>query len=218
MHQQRGGEMLTFLLMLAAEQAHAADPDKPHTHQGIATPFSNPKPTALEASDVALLKTGKSVRKQVKQGNGGRGIAIMDVDAPEETVWAVITDFDMYPKWIDQLESCEVYEKKGDKIFANFVISTMMIEVGYYIEHTYSPGKGHLTWTLDYSRESDLDDSTGYWLVYPSPDNPGKTRVEYSVDLRVKGWIPSFIEDMLADQGLEDATTWMKRESEKRAR
>ena len=68
---------------------------------------------------------------------------------------------------------------------------------------------------LDYSKESDLDDSTGYWLIYPSPTDPNKTRVEYSVDIRIKGWVPSFIEDMLADQGLEDATRWVKRESEK---
>ena len=45
-----------------------------------------------------------------------------------------------------------------------------------------------MTWTLDYSQESDLDDSTGYWLVYPSPADPSKTRVEYTVDLRVSGW------------------------------
>ena len=37
--------------------------------------------------------------------------------------------------------------------------------------------------------------------------------MEYSVDIQIKGWLPSFIEDMLADQGLEDATRWVKHES-----
>ena len=103
------------------------------------------------------------------------------------------------------------------EILVDFTLSAMMISVQYYIDHSYYPEQGYLTWTLDYSRQSDLDDSTGYWMVYPSPDDPSKSRVEYSVDIRVSGWIPGFVEDMLANQGLVDATKWMKRESEKRA-
>ena len=74
-----------------------------------------------------------------------------------------------------------------------------------------------MSWTLDYGRESDLDDSTGYWLVYPSPLDPQKTRVEYSVVLLIKGWVPGFIQTMLADSGVENATKWVKREAEKKA-
>ena len=91
----------------------------------------------------------------------------------------------------------------------------MMISVEYFIKHNLHEKEGYVTWTLDYSRESDLDDSTGYWLLYPSPDNPDHTRVEYSVDIRIKGWIPKFIETMLAEQGLEDATKWVKKAVEK---
>ena len=199
----------------------AANPNKPHPHQGTATKFIDPKPTEVSTSEIEILTSGKSVRKQVKQGNGGRGIAIMDVAAPVDVVMGVILDFPMYPKWIDQLSKCEVYHREEKNsvqyIYADFVISSMMMSIEYYIKHTYMPNKNLLTWTLDYNKESDLDDSTGYWLAYPSPQDPQKTRVEYSVDLRVGGWVPGFVEDMLANQGLEDATKWMKRESEKRA-
>ena len=50
--------MLAFLLTLAIGAADAANPDKPHAHQGIATPFSNPGPTKLGAEDLARLKEG----------------------------------------------------------------------------------------------------------------------------------------------------------------
>ena len=212
--------LLTFVA-LHQNPVFAADPGKAHSHQGTATKFKDPQRTKLSDAEMNTLKEGKAVRKQVKQGNGGRGIAIMDVSAPVDVVMGVITDFPMYPKWIDQLSKCEIYDRKtvGDQqlIYADFVISSMMMTIEYYIKHTYTPSKNLITWTLDYSRASDLDDSTGYWLVYTSPDNPQKTRVEYSVDVRVGGWVPGFVEDMLANQGLEDATKWMKRESEKRA-
>jgi ribosome-associated toxin RatA of RatAB toxin-antitoxin module len=193
----------------------AADPNVPHPHQGVAKQFKNPKKTTLSSAEEAIISSGKSYKKQVQEGTGGRGIAIMDISASQEVVWKTITNFQKYPNWIDELSECEIYKNSANNLYARFVISAMMIKVEYFIKHDLHKSDGYLTWTLDYSRESDLDDSTGYWLIYPSPADPSKTRVEYSVDVRIKGWIPSFIEDMLADQGLEDATKWVKRESEK---
>ena len=211
-------QILLTSLFLFLSVAQAADPNKPHPHNGVATKFTNPQKASLTSTDVQQLASGKPVFKQVRAGNGGRGIAVFDVQASEQTVWGVISSFEKYPVWIDGLAKCDVYKKDGNTIYADFVISTWGVEVQYYIEHDYAPEKGYLTWALDYSRESDLDDSTGYWLVYPSPIDPTKTRVEYSVDLRIKGWVPTFIQTMLAESGVEDATTWVKREAEKRAK
>ena len=207
--------MWFFIALLISNPSWSADPNKPHPHQGIPTQFKNPKRSDLTATQEAKLKSGQSVKTQVKAGNGGRGIAVMDIQATPDRVWQIITSFEKYPDWIDELSLCEVYGKSDESVKAKFIISTLMIKVEYYIQHRLHKADGYLTWSLDYSKESDLDDSTGYWLIYPSPADPTKTRVEYSVDIRIKGWVPSFIEDMLADQGLEDATRWVKRESEK---
>ena len=154
----------------------------------------------------------------MQEGNGGRGIAVFDVNASEAVVWDVITSFSSYPKWIDELSQAKTYKTSGQNIYVDFVISSYGINVQYYINHFYNPSKGYMTWQLDYSRESDLDDSTGYWLVYPSPLDSSKTRVEYSVDLRISGWVPGFVQTMLAESGLENASQWVKREAEKRAK
>ena len=211
-------QILLTGLLLFISVAQAADPNKPHPHNGISTKFTTPQKATLSATEAQQLSSGKPVFKQVQAGNGGRGIAIFDVQANEQTVWSVISSLEKYPSWIDEIAKCDIYKKEGNDIYADFVISTWGVEVQYYIKHNYAPTKGYLTWELDYSRESDLDDSTGYWLVYPSPIDPSKTRVEYSVDLRIKGWVPSFIQTMLAESGVEDATKWVKREAEKRAK
>jgi hypothetical protein len=91
----------------------------------------------------------------------------------------------------------------------------MGFDVEYFIHHTYRPDEGWLTWTLDYSRQSDLDDSVGYWRVWTVTTSPAVSRLAYSVDIRFKGYIPGFVQDMIAKKGLTDAATWVKRESEK---
>jgi ribosome-associated toxin RatA of RatAB toxin-antitoxin module len=193
----------------------AANPNTAHPHNGVATKFLNPQKVQLSNAEVETLSQNKPVLKQVKEGNGGRGIAIFDVAATTDQVWKIITSFQNYPVWIDELSKCEIYQNSNNEILADFIISTWGVTVQYYIHHYYYPEKGYLNWTLDYTRESDLDDSTGYWLVYPSPLDSSKTRVEYSVDLRIKGWVPGFIQTMLAETGVEDATKWVKREAEK---
>jgi ribosome-associated toxin RatA of RatAB toxin-antitoxin module len=197
--------MMSFIAMafLSLSSVEAANPNAPHPHTGVATKFTNPSKATLTEAELATLSAGKPVLKQVQEGSGGRGIAVFDVSASKAQVWQTITSFSNYPKWIPELSKCEKYSTNGEHIFVDFVISTWGVNVEYYVDHTYRPSQGYMTWTLDYSKDSDLDDSTGYWLVYPSPLDPSKTRVEYSVDLRIKGWVPGFIQTMLAESGVE---------------
>jgi hypothetical protein len=197
--------------------AFAADPNTPHPHQGVIAAYSGAPPTVdLDAADLATLAEGKPVMKQQKLGDaGGRGIAVQDVHATTDQVWAKILNYPMYPEWVDGVYECEEYKVDGHDHYVRFVIGAMMIKVEYYIKHDVEQEKGYLTWTLDYSRTSDLDDSVGFWRVEPIADKPGWTRVFYSVQIKMSGWVPGWVEDMLAKSGLTKATEWVKRESEK---
>ena len=73
-----------------------------------------------------------------------------------------------------------------------------------------------MTWTLDYDKLRDLDESVGYWAVLPHPSQPEQSRVFYSIDMKTRGWTPDFIRRRVAREGLEEATGWVKTESEKR--
>ena len=74
-----------------------------------------------------------------------------------------------------------------------------------------------MTWTLDYNRKSDMNDSVGHRLVYTSPADTANTRVEYSVALIIGPAIPSFIETILTDKGIKNATNWVTKNAEKSA-
>lgn len=210
---------LALLLALGPRPAFAADPNKPHPHQGALTPYQiPPTPVALTAEEEAVLASKEVLRKQVRFPGiaGGRGVAVMDVHATQAEVLATFRDFPRYVDWIDAVKICEPYKVAGDHVYVHFKLEAAFTSVEYYIDHIWRPDQGFMAWTLDYSRESDLDDSVGYWYVRPHPTRPDLSRVEYSVAVQVSGWVPPFIEDLVANKGLKDATTWLKANAEAR--
>lgn len=211
--------LLASLLALgSAGGALAADVGKPHEHKGVLKPYPRPPPPLkLSEKEQARLDEMKPVMRQNEGDGGGRGMAIFKVNASPDVTWAVINDFASYPKWIDEVKKAEVYKKDGGKIDVAFTIKSFPVTIDYFIHHDYDMAGRWGTWTLDYSRESDLDDSVGFWRVSPVEGNPGQSIVEYSVDIKIKGWVPGFIREMLVDNGLKQATSWVKIQSEKRA-
>lgn len=204
--------------VLGAAGVLAANPAEPHPHRGVLKPYPRPPPALkLTAEEQALLDQGKSVMRQTEGEAGGRGLAIFRVEASPDVTWAIINDFASYPKWIDEVKKCDVYKRDGGKIDVNFQISSFPVSIEYYIHHEYDLAGRWGTWTLDYNRQSDLDDSVGFWRVNAVPGNPNQSVVEYSVDIKIKGWVPAFVRELLVDKGLKQATRWVKVQSEKRA-
>jgi hypothetical protein len=203
---------------MAGSRADAADPDKPHPHQGVVEPFAGRPPTLeLDSEQRKRLDSGEPVLVMIEGRDGGRGMAIQDIDASPKIVWGRIGAFDEYPRMVNHVEESEIYYAQGDDVRVRMVLSVMTFDYEYYIQHSYRPDEGYVTWTLDYSRESDLDDSVGYWAVIPHPSRPGWSRLFYSIDMRTRGWMPGFLRNMVAEQGLTDATGWVKREAESSA-
>lgn len=211
--------LLTALLVSSsvAGVAFAADATKPHGHKGVLKPYARPPPPlVLTDKEKARLDQGKAVMRQLEGEAGGRGMAIFRVAASPDVVWAIINDFSSYPKWIDEVKKCDTYRKEGGKIDVAFKISSFPVTIEYFIAHDYDMANRWGTWTLDYNRDSDLDDSVGFWRVTPVEGDPTRSMVEYSVDIKIKGWVPEFVRDLLVDKGLKQATSWVKVQSEKR--
>jgi ribosome-associated toxin RatA of RatAB toxin-antitoxin module len=208
--------VVTVLLAVAAP-ALAADATKPHDHRGVLKPYPRPpKPPVLGDADRAVLASGKPVMRQTEGEAGGRGLAIFHVNAPADVVWATIRDYPSYPRFIPEVKKCEVYKKDGAKVDVEFVIKSYGVSIGYYIRHDIDLAGRWMTWTLDYDRASDLDDSVGFWRVTPVDGAPDRAQVEYSVDIAISGWVPGFIRSLLVDNGLKQATSWVKVQSEQR--
>jgi len=205
----------TFSLLLPYSDAQGADPDKPHPHQGIVPPFAGEPPrTSLSASEEAQLARGDAVLTTLAGDAGGRGTAVRDIDAPPEVVWERIGAFGEYPEMVPRITESEIYAREGPDVRVRMVLRVLGFRYEYFIRHDFRPEEGFITWTLDYSKLSDLDESVGYWAVVPHPSEPDRSRVFYSIEMKTRGWMPGFLRRMIARQGLEEATGWVKQESE----
>jgi len=201
----------------------AADASKPHMNKGVNAPFATKKQdVTLSSSDESALANGKPVMRQTvsADGKGGRALAVQDIAASPETVWSRILAFKDYPKMVNGVKETSVYAEKsngdGSKtIKVRMKLGMMGVSLEYYVDHTYSPKHSVMTWTLDYSRLSDLIDSVGYWCILPHPTKAGHSRLLYSVDAAFPSWVPGFIVNALTSKALTDATAWVKVESEK---
>jgi hypothetical protein len=202
-------------LLIATAHAHAADPDQPHPHQGLVPAFAGAPPQIeLTPEQLRTLDDGEAVLTTLPGDAGGRGIAIQDIHATPEVIWGRIRDFRAYPRMVDRVDSCEPYFEEGDDVRVRFASTVLGFEYVYFIRHNFRPDEGYVTWTLDYSRESDLDDSVGYWAVIPHPEKPGWSRLFYGIDMRTRGYMPGFVRHFIAKRGLGEATAWVKREAE----
>jgi hypothetical protein len=211
--------LTAFIGLHAWGEARAANPNSPHPHQGIVEPFLGPPtPATLDAEQLRALAEGKAIRTTLEGDRGARGIAIQDIRASPDTVWNRIAAFSEYPGMVDYVVESEPYlvneNDNENDLRVRFVLKILGFRYEYYIRHDFRPDQGYMTWTLDYTRESDLDDSVGYWLVQAHPQDPGQSRLFYSLDMRTRGWMPGMLRRMIARQGLREATGWVKREAE----
>ena len=200
----------------------AADANKPHMNQGVNAPFPPKRQEIpLTSADEATLKAGKPVMRQTVAagGKGGRAVAVQDIAAAPDVVWSRILAFKDYPRMVNGVKETSVYEdkKSGDTrtLKVRMKLGMMGVSLEYFIKHTYAPKQSVMTWTLDYSKSSDLIDSVGYWCILEHPSMPGATRVLYSVDAAFPSWVPGFVVNVLTSKALTDATAWVKIESEK---
>jgi hypothetical protein len=209
---------LLTVFALFSGSVFAADANQPHEHQGTIKAYpAAPPANKLTRPELMKLRKGEPVLKQQHDGDGGgRGVAVFRVNASRDKVMSVILDFPLYVNWVDKLTTCEVYSSNVDRVFVRMVTRAMAMNVEWFIEHTVNRKDYWVTWTLDYSRNSDLDDSVGYWSLKEVAGQPGVTQVEYAVDIRLKGWVPGFVKKILVNQGLQDATSWVKVQAESR--
>jgi len=203
----------------------AADSKQPHIHQGSLEPFKPGPPPPLTSAELALLAGGKTVTSLIRlPGQGGRAMATFDVPAPPETVWSCINDIKAYPKMVAGVSDVAIYDGPRSagggttRTKARWTLSFLGYKVTYFNEMIFDPRQNSMTFRLDYSRNSDLDDTVGKWHVKPIPGPDGTThsRVSYSASLTLRMWLPKTVVDMLFASTLGQATSWVGPEAKKR--
>lgn len=207
----------TLLLSSAAPLVLAATESQRHYHNGKLRKYDIGAPSLLLSdADEAKLKAGQSVMQALESADGSRRmISVQDIKAPAEVVMGRIVDFEKYDQMVQGVDSCVNYvseERDGLRVMkSKYSIHAAHLKMTYYMEHRYDPAQHCMVFHLDYDRQSDLDDSVGYW--YAQPRGPAECRVFYSTECKLRGWVPGPVYSILTKKALGQATTWVSAEA-----
>jgi len=118
-------------------------------------------------------------------------------DVSLDALWDVITDYESYPEFVDELESLEITEREGGNVYANYVISMMGKKVRYTLKHSETPKK-KLLWEMT---EGELFKfNNGGWDL--KEKGPEKVEATYTVDVGFPLLVPKSFVNMLTSTKL----------------
>ena len=134
----------------------------------------------------------------------------IEIDVSPESVMAVITDFDSYPRFLPEMQSCEIVRATADEWDVLFTVKIVK----------------RLKYTLRLRKVSDLEvrwslvdgvfkSNEGSWELTPLSDGT-RTYAAYSIDLQVGMFVPSNIMKSLVERSLPDTVSRFKAEAEAR--
>lgn len=186
-------------------------------------PQSTPS-TSLDSSARQVLENGRPYKTKhafADSQQETRVLVVQDVNAPPDVVLGLILDYDNYDKMAPQTLESEVYKRTSDvssqTIFSRIRAGMRGFSMDMFVKATFHPHYKSITWTLDYEKDSDVEDACGHWYVEEHPDSPGKSRVFYSIAMVMGPRIPFFVGNFMNKKAASDATSWVKRFSEKYA-
>jgi ribosome-associated toxin RatA of RatAB toxin-antitoxin module len=134
----------------------------------------------------ARLAAGKIVRKPLPTSGdggfyGGSGYAL--VNASPEVLWEAIGDWSSYPKVYPKTVAVTEVSRKGDKSLLHMEMGHALIRAEYYMSIERDKSKYMLSFRLVMNKPHDIDDTRGYWRLFPQSD--GQTLVAYVVATRI---------------------------------
>lgn len=186
-------------------------------------PFSPGLPTDVhvDAAMKKLLASGKPWYFSKTSGNAGLGRAVMDIRASPHVIWKQLLDFHHYGKKVPGVRKCHIYKRErylaSERLFVKFESPVVPgITFVFHCNILYEPLKNSMTWTLDFDKKNDLEDIQGHWHVSPISDSgDAMSRVFYETQIMVPKWLPRFLTKLFTKKCVGDASSWIRKHSER---
>jgi ribosome-associated toxin RatA of RatAB toxin-antitoxin module len=102
-------------------------------------------------------------------------------------LFAVVTDFDAYPRLFREMKSVRVVERDGNRVRVEFKLE-MVVAIRYVLDLVCDPTTSNVDWT--YVEGEVVTGSQGAWRFVPERDG---TRMDYKVELKINAPLPGFV-------------------------
>ena len=121
----------------------------------------------------------------------------IEINAPIETVWKVITDYERYPEFLADAKRVVVRNRTGNTLELENEISVVGTSVKYTLRMVEN-GPKSVTWS--FLSGAFMKSNDGSWTL--ESISPERTRANYSIDISVGMLVPKAVINALVETGL----------------
>ncbi len=132
------------------------------------------------------------------------------IDAPIETVFGIITDYEKYPEFLSEVKAIRVSERREGEAVVQYEVS--VLKTIRYTLKLKEEKPQRISWSLV---EGELmRENKGSWLLEPQ----GKqTRATYSIEMTLGPLVPKAMVNALVDSSLPKMLESFKKRAEGKA-
>ena len=160
----------------------------------------------LVAASVALLLSAPSAQAEGPSGS-------IDVSAPAELAWQVLTDFAAWPQFMPSINRVAVQELGASELKLRHETETMGFQVAFTALTEVDTPALRLHLTLDESEPTDLAAMDATWQVVPLAT--GGARIEFRSNVR-SGAVPAFVERRMVKKSVDETVEAVAAEIQRR--
>ena len=125
-----------------------------------------------------------------------RATKSIEIEGTPQDCYAVITDFENYPRFLDEVKRVRILETDGDGWKVSYTVQVVK-KAQYTLQHKGVPGE-LLSWTLV---EGFFESNSGQWTLEPL-EGGERTLATYLIDLELSGSVSDKILQSLTEKAL----------------
>jgi len=133
------------------------------------------------------MKTGEVVVTEVAAQNPDGSqrmqfMAKMYVKATRREIWKHIRDYNHFHEFMPKLKKATILKREGETYWVKYETKVLWVEADYYLVLKGTELYKRVDYKLDRSKENDIRDASGYWILEDAPDGSG-TVVSYTSNI-----------------------------------
>ena len=155
---------------------------------------SQARAVSFTKKEKSSLAAGKTVKQPLAKSGvdgffGGTGYTV--INAPIDSVWAAIEDWNAYRKVYPNTVSVKEVSRKGNRSLIRMEQGHRLLSVSYFVDVERDAEKKMISFNLVKNKPHDIEETRGYWRLFPQKD--GSTLVAYAVAVQVPMGIVSIL-------------------------
>ena len=178
-------------------------------------------PTLADLSAAQLQRArdnGEKFTDVAPAGEVNRGEVIGVIRAPVDELAVIVRDYENIPLWSEAMVYATVTSDDGRTqiVEGETKLPWPLTNRQWRIRSVYGANtvEGSSAWTNVWTHEGgfgNIDDTYGYWLLYPYPGDAGYTVVKYVINADPGLWLPDFVLNWATERVLPELLQGLER-------